>query len=144
MNLREHFAGELAELQADLIKLGNLVSTVIQQAVEALLKRDQALAQQVIEGDEQINRQRFEWEEHALALLATQNPVASDLRLIAAGMYLVDELERMGDHAKGIACISLLIGEVPLIYPRIPLAAMAELDCGLLNWALASFTNSKA
>ncbi|HEX2909764.1 MAG TPA: phosphate signaling complex protein PhoU [Chloroflexia bacterium] len=144
MNLRAHFATELAQLQTGLIDLGDLVSQAIQQAVHALLERDQALARQVIEGDEQINRRRFDWEERALELLATQSPVASDLRLMAAGMHLVDELERMGDHAKGIARISLLIGETPLIYPEIPLAPMAEQTCSLLSQALASFINRDA
>ena len=144
MNIREHFATELAQLQADLLMLGELVSQATCQAVEALLKRDHALATQVIEGDQEINRRRFEWEERALQLLATQNPVAGDLRLIAAGMHLVDELERMGDHAKGIARISQLIGEAPLISQEIPLAAMVEVTSDLLKQALIAFTNRDA
>jgi phosphate transport system protein len=139
MNLREHFAAELSQLQIDLTELGGLVSQAIKQAVSALLERNQKLASQVIEGDQEINRRRFEWEERALQILATQTPVAGDLRLIVAGLHLVDELERIGDHAKGIARISQLIGQAPLIYQGIPLADMAGVSCSLLDQALISF-----
>ena len=141
MILREHFSRELAQLRTNLITLGELVKTATRQSVDALITRNNELAKLVIENDAVINRLRFEWEEQALQLLATQNPVASDLRLIAAGIHIVDELERMGDHAKGIAHISQLIGDTPLIYPDIPLNAMAEKVCHFLNEALTSLFN---
>ncbi|OJW01893.1 MAG: phosphate transport system regulatory protein PhoU [Chloroflexi bacterium 54-19] len=142
--LREHFSAELVQLQVNLTTLGELVKTATRLAVEALLRRDNILAGQVIENDTVINQLRFRWEEQALQLLATQNPVARDLRVIAAGIHIVDDLERMGDHAKGIARISQLMGDNPLVCPGLPLDTMAQKVCELLNLALASFSNRDA
>ena len=144
MALRENYTTILTKLQDDLLFVGSLVSKATEQAVNALLTRNQAKAEKVIAGDIEINTRRFEWEEQALLVLATQNPMATDLRFIAAAMHIVDELERMGDHAKGIARISLNIGDVPLIYPQIPLADMASVACNMLDQSLYAFTHRDA
>lgn len=140
MALRENYSTILTRLQDDLLFLGSLVSKATEQAVSALLTRDHRKAEKVIAGDVEINTRRFEWEEQALLVLATQNPLASDLRFIAAAMHIVDELERMGDHAKGVARISLNIGDAPLIFPQVPLADMAGTACTMLDQALNAFT----
>jgi phosphate transport system protein len=144
MKPREHFIDILAQLQAELNDLGTLVSKATTDAVRAMLNRDAQLAAQVIEGDQLVNRRRYEWEEKALEVLATQSPVARDLRLLAAGLHIVDELERIGDHAKGIARISQTIGATPLIYPQIPLFSMAEVASDMLEQSLLSFTKQDA
>ncbi len=144
MALRENYSIILNKLQDDLLFLGSLVSKATEQAVDAMVKRDPSQAGRVIAGDSEINMRRFEWEEKALLVLATQSPVASDLRFIAAGIHIVDELERMGDHAKGIARISLNIGNAPLIYPEIPLPAMGRVACTMLDQSLEAFTHRDA
>lgn len=144
MALRENYSTILTRLQDDLLFVGSLVSKATEQAVSAMMTRDHRKAERVIAGDIEINTRRFEWEEQALLVLATQNPLASDLRFIAAAMHIVDELERMGDHAKGIARISLNIGDAPLIYPQIPLADMTSIACTMLDQALYAFTHRDA
>ena len=140
MALRENYSIILRTLQDDLLFLGSLVSKATELAVDAMLERDPVKAKKVIIGDGEINQRRFEWEEKALLVLATQNPMAGDLRFIAAGIHIVDELERMGDHAKGVARISLNIGDAPLIYPQVPLADMARIACSMLDSSLRAFT----
>lgn len=94
---------ELSQLKENIIRLGSAASESIEQAMTALQSRDVALAQQVILHDEAINQMRFEIEEQALLILATQAPTASDLRAVIAAIHLAVELERIGDHASGIA-----------------------------------------
>jgi phosphate transport system protein len=144
MALRENYSIILRGLQDDVLFLGSLVSKATEQAVEAMIRRDPNQAERVIAGDAVINMRRFEWEEKALLVLATQNPMAGDLRFIAAGIHIVDELERMGDHAKGVARISLKIGQTPLIYPQIPLPDMARIACTMLDQSLRAFTQRDA
>lgn len=94
---------ELSQLKENIIRLGSAAGESIDQAMAALQSRDVALAQQVILHDEAINQMRFEVEEQALLILATQAPAASDLRAVIAAIHLAVELERIGDHAAGIA-----------------------------------------
>ena len=94
---------ELSQLKENIIRLGSAAGESIDQAMAALQSRDVALAQQVILHDEAINQMRFEIEEQALLILATQAPAASDLRAVIAAIHLAVELERIGDHAAGIA-----------------------------------------
>ena len=94
---------ELSQLKENIIRLGSAAGESIDQAMAALQNRDVILAQQVILHDEAINQMRFEVEEQALLILATQAPAASDLRAVIAAIHLAVELERIGDHAAGIA-----------------------------------------
>jgi phosphate transport system protein len=94
---------ELSNLNAHIIKLGGMVDIALDKAMEALTTRNLALAQSVITGDDEINVMRFEIEEECLQILATQQPFATDLRTTIAAMHLATELERIGDHASGIA-----------------------------------------
>jgi len=101
--LRAAYDRAFAKIQDDILKMGNMVDQAIHQSVEALKNRDQVLAQEVIDADEEINALRFAVEEAVLALIATQQPAASDLRAVVAAMNIVVEMERMADHASGIA-----------------------------------------
>ncbi len=94
---------ELAQLKDNILRLSSLVDTNISNAMAALRQRNTQLAQEVIAGDEEINRLRYEIEEESLRILATQAPAASDLRNVIAAIHIAVELERMGDHAAGIA-----------------------------------------
>ncbi|MCA9918775.1 MAG: phosphate signaling complex protein PhoU [Anaerolineales bacterium] len=94
---------ELTQLRNDIIRLSSAADESIDRAMTALQKRDIALAHQVVTHDEAINQIRFDIEENALRILATQAPAASDLRTVVATIHLAVELERIGDHAVGIA-----------------------------------------
>ncbi len=129
----------LQELQADVLNLGSMVEKAIQRSVEALRTRDAVLARRVIDDDTQIDTLRFQTEERALLTIATQQPVIRDLRTIVAVLNIISELERMGDHAEGIATISLMIGDEPLLKPLIDVPRMAEKVADMLRRALLTF-----
>ena len=136
---RETFERELGELQDEVLALGSMVEAALTDSVELLKRRDGKGAQALIDADCHINERRFAIEEKALVLIATQQPMAGDLRTIAAVLEIVTELERIGDYAKGIAKINLLIGEGPLIKPLIDVPRMAEKARDMLHRALEAF-----
>ncbi|NPA30873.1 MAG: phosphate signaling complex protein PhoU [Chloroflexi bacterium] len=129
----------LQELRAALRELGDLVIRAAQDAMDALKRRDLAAARQVYENDQVINAKRYAIEQQALITIATQQPMAHDLRFLASVLDIAGELERMGDYAKGIAKITLLLGDQPLIKPLIDLPRMTELATGMLQRALTAF-----
>jgi phosphate transport system protein len=116
-----------------------MVENTLTDSVELLKKRDMEGARRLIEDDSLINEKRFAIENQALILIATQQPMAGDLRTIAAILEIVTELERIGDYAKGIAKINLLIGTDPLIKPLIDLPIMAKKTRAMLHQALDAF-----
>lgn len=136
---RSLFDHELDQLRDNLIRLGNMVETAIHQSIAALKNRDAALAQQVIDHDQDINQLRYEIEESNIEMIATQQPMASDLRTIIAGTHIAVELERMGDHAEGIASLALRIVEEPLLKPLIDVPRMAEIGTEMIRAALQAF-----
>src|SRR5947207_15070151 len=113
-----------------------MVEKAVARSVAALRARDTASARALRAEDALINRKRFEIEEAALLLMATQQPMASDLRRLAAIVHIVTDLERMGDYAAGIARICVQIGDEPLIKPLIDIPRMAEKASSMLRRAL--------
>ena len=136
---RASFDRQLAELQDDMLVLGNMVDRAIDQAVEALKRRDNELAKRIISEDLLINRKRFEIEEKCLHIMARQQPLASDLRILAAVLNIITDLERMADHAEGIAKITLMHGDEPLLKPLVDVPRMAEKARDMLRRSLDSF-----
>ena len=124
--VRANFDRSLTDLQSDLVSMGELVATAIVQAMDGLRRRDLAAGQQVVDGDAVIDRQRHELEERCINLMATQQPNAVDLRTLLAGLHIAAELERIGDYAKGVARISIAMGDEPLLKPLIDLPRMAD------------------
>lgn len=112
--IRGTFERELQDLQDRLLVLGSEVGENIVKAVDVLRQRDQVGARRLIAGDEDVNRKRIGIMTDALVLIATQQPMASDMRLIASILEITGELERINDYAKGIAKNSLLIGSISL------------------------------
>jgi phosphate transport system protein len=100
--LRKTFDAELQQVKDDILVLGSMVEQAVLDSVEALKKRDLKAAQEIIKGDRKINEKRFEIEGQVMTLIATQQPMAHDLRLLASLLDVASELERMGDYAKGI------------------------------------------
>jgi phosphate transport system protein len=137
--MREFFERDLQKLQDDILLLGSMVEDAIMESVKLLKKRDFDGSRRVIEADERINTRRFMIEDEILRLIATQQPMASDMRSLAAALEIVTELERIGDYAKGIANINLMIGEGALIKPLVDIPRMAEKSCDMLHRALDAF-----
>jgi len=137
--LRKRLEQELRRLSDEVIALGDMAGKAILEAVEILKKRDFEGSRRLMDEDRLINNKRFEIEADILILIATQQPMAGDLRKLAAMLEIIGELERVGDYAKGIANINLMIGEKPLIKPLIDLPRMAEKACSMLDGALEAF-----
>jgi phosphate transport system protein len=108
---RELFERRLREIQDEVLVLGSMVEKAIQRSVEGLRERDLPLSEKVVEDDAEINRRRYEIEENCIHTIATQQPMAADLRVLVAILFISNELERIADHAEGIGRISLMLGE---------------------------------
>ena len=124
--------------------LGSMVRQALADAVTALAKRDLDAARGIVSGDREINSRRFRIEDDCLSLIAMQQPIARDLRLLAAMLEISTELERIGDYAKGISKISLMIGSEPLIKPLIEIPQMCERVLSMLERSLDAFVNYDA
>jgi phosphate transport system protein len=136
---RSQFHRELERLQDEVLVLGSMVEKAVSRSVDALRARDVGLARALEAEDVLINRKRFEIEEAALLQIATQQPMASDLRRLAAILHIVTDLERMGDYAAGIAHICVEIGDQPHIKPLIDIPRMADKAVSMLRRALDAF-----
>lgn len=139
MTTRVAFNQALNELRDDVLRMGSMVDDAINNAVRALKESDLALAGQIIAEDEKINELRFEVEERTVKLIARQQPVAGDLRTIIAAMNIALDLERMGDHAKGIAVIVQRMGGEPPVKPLIDIPRMAVISREMLRQSLDAF-----
>jgi len=137
--IRKTFENELQQVKDEILVLGSMVETAILDTVEALKKRDLDEARKILEADKEINKKRFEIEGQLMILIATQQPMAHDLRLLASSMEIISELERMGDYAKGIANINIRMGEAPLLKPLIDVPRMAQKGVDMLHRALTAF-----
>ena len=144
MEIRMSFHKKLREIQDDILVLGSMVSKATLQAIESLQKRDIELAQQIIANDLKINRKRFEIEEKCIQLIATQQPLANDLRTIVAALYIIAELERIGDYAEGNAKITIMIGAEPPLKPLIDIPRMAAKTADMLDRSLRAFIDGDA
>ena len=129
---REIFQAQLTALKERLLNLGVRVARAQELAVQALAERDEELAHKVIAGDQAINQEQRAIEEQCLFLIASQQPVARDLRTIVAVSSISSDLERMGDHAKGIAVLALRLADQPLLKPLIDVPRMAEIGREML------------
>lgn len=138
---REHFQHELNELRDNVLRLSHMTDSAIKRSMQALVERNDELAQQVIQDDKPINRLRYEIEEDAYRLIATQHPLARDLRSVIAAIHLVVELERIGDHAASVAKIALDLNNHPLLKPLIDLPRMAEITTQMLREAVDTYLN---
>ena len=124
--LRSEFHADLQKLQDDLMNLGSMVEKATIKAIDALKTRDLVLSQKIIEEDDVIDDIRYEIEARCEDLIAKQQPLATDLRLIIAIMHIVGELERIGDYAEGVAKISLAMGDEAPLKPLIDIPRMAQ------------------
>jgi phosphate transport system protein len=141
---RESFDRHLRELQDEVLVMGSMVGKAILRSVDALKNRDLELAHQIIAGDQKINGKRFEIEEKCIQLIATQQPMASDLRIIIAILNITTEIERIGDYAVGIARVVIMIGDEPPLKPLVDIPRMAEHTVDMLRRCLDAFISRDA
>ena len=139
--IRKTFENELQELKDEILVLGSMVEQAILDTVEALKKRDVEESRKILAADKDINEKRFDLENKLMILIATQQPMAHDLRLLASSLEIIGELERMGDYAKGIANINVRMGDKPLLKPLIDVPRMAQKDVDMLHRSLTAFVN---
>jgi len=137
--MRKTFENEIQKLKDDILSLGSMVEKAILDSVDSLKHRDIPRSQKIYDNDEVINQKRFEIERAVMIAIATQQPMAHDLRLLASLLDVAGELERMGDYAKGIAKINIVMGEQELLKPLVDLPRMAEKTADMLHRALTAF-----
>ncbi len=133
---RMEFDRQLEHLQDDLLALGSMVEKATAKAVEALKTRDLAMSAQVVREDDAIDDKRREIEDRVIDLIAVQQPVASDLRLLITTLHVSMELERIGDYAEGIGKISLRMGNEPPVKPLVDIPRMAQKASAMLRDSL--------
>lgn len=136
---RKEFDQELHALEERLRKLGRMVEEALVTSVDALKHRDLETARQIIEADHTVNDRRFAIEHETLVVIARQQPMAVDLRTLAAILEIATELERIGDYAKGISVITIKMGIEPFVKPLIDIPRMAEKARNMLHRALQAF-----
>jgi len=141
---RETFFHNLNDLKAQLLELGDRANRTIANGVTALKTRDRVLAQALIQGDAELNRVRYEIEENCYRMIATQQPMASDLREIIAILLVAIELERIADHSKNLGEIVIFMGDEPLLKPLIDIPRMADICQEMLAQALDAFARNDA
>ena len=144
MEIRTAFHKKLREIQDDVLAMGSMVEKATSRAIEALKERDLAKAHEIIAGDLEINKKRFDIEEKCVQLIATQQPMASDLRAILCVLNIITDIERIGDHAEGIAKVVVMIGDEPPLKPLTDIPRMAEKVNNMLHRSLDALINRDA
>ncbi|HEY5271430.1 MAG TPA: phosphate signaling complex protein PhoU [Anaerolineales bacterium] len=139
--MRKTFETEIQQLKDEMLLLGSMVEQQIIGTVEALKKRDIEASRRIREMDLQVNAKRYAIEEQVMIVIATQQPMAHDLRLLASILEVSGELERMGDYAKGIATVNIRMGDQPLLKPLIDIPRMAQIGTDMLHRALTAFVS---
>lgn len=136
---RETLDRQIHYLQEEVLLLGSMVEQAMLAAVDALKRRDQQTSKRIYDDDRLINEKRYAIENAILILIATQQPMARDLRMMAAILEVITELERMGDYAKGIAKVCIRLGESPVTFSMREFSTMADLAVNMLHRALGAF-----
>jgi phosphate transport system protein len=144
MEIRAIFHKRLREIQDEVLVMGSMVGKALMRSVDALKARDLELARQLIADDLRINHKRFDIEEKCIQLIATQQPMASDLRIIIAILNITTEIERIGDYGVGIARVVIMIGDEPPLKPLVDIPRMAEQTTDMLRRSLAALINRDA
>jgi phosphate transport system protein len=137
--VRRMFEEQIHELLEDLLAMGQMVADSIDQSIQALARQDADLAQQIIDFDDEINASQHDIDEKCLVLIATQQPMAGDLRTILAVSNIASELERIGDYAEGIAKLAINLSAKPLLKPLIDIPRMADEGRRMLMGSLEAF-----
>jgi phosphate transport system protein len=140
--LRAAYSHEIQELRDGVVAMSSMVDKAIARAIESLRRQDVQLAREIVSADRTINHHRWKIEEQALLLIATQAPMAGDLRVISATIHIISELERMADHAAGTARIVVQTADEPLLKPLVDIPRMADVSREMLAEAITAFIES--
>jgi len=144
MEIRTAFHKKLRSIQDEVLAMGSMVEQANNRAIAALKERDISAARQIISDDLKVNKKRFDIEEECVQLIATQQPMAGDLRAIICVLNIITEIERIGDHAEGIARIVVMIGDEPPLKPLVDIPRMAEITNSMLHRSLDALINRDA
>jgi phosphate transport system protein len=139
--LRKTFEHEIQHLRDEIILMGSMVEQSLLDSVAALKKRDVEASREIVQRDNVVNEKRFHLENEVMVIIATQQPMARDLRVLASILEVISELERMGDYAKGIGVINVRMGNEALLKPLVDIPRMAEIGVSMLHRALSAFVN---
>jgi len=137
--LREHFAQEIKELQDDLVNMTHAAEKMLQMAIESLKEGNVEKAREVIALDDVVDDYNFKIEARCLRLIALQQPVAKDLRIIAAILKIITDVERVGDYSIDIAKFSIRLAEKPLFKPLVDIPKMAEVVIQMMEATIDAF-----
>ncbi len=141
---RETLDRQIHHLQDEVLLLGSMVEQAVIASVDALVRRDVPASRKIFRNDQLVNEKRYAIENAILILIATQQPMARDLRLMAAILEVITELERMGDYAKGIAKITIHLGDTPIPISMRDFTTMSDLAVSMLHRALGAFISENA
>jgi phosphate transport system protein len=141
MMVRQYFNTQLVDLERDLLRMGALVEDQLRAAVRSLTEKDSAMAREVIAEDDRVDAMEMDIERSCLTLLALQQPLASDLRIISTALKIITDLERMADHATDIAQITLRLENQAFIKPLIDIPEMARLASSMVRLALNAYVH---
>lgn len=144
MSIRVEYERELARLREGIVTMSSMVDKAVARSMDAFKNQDLELARAVVEADVKINAIRWNLEDEALTIIATQGPMAGDLRWIAACLHIVTDLERMADHAAGNAKIVLDTADEPLLKPLVDIPRMAEIAREMLADSISAFIHQDA
>jgi phosphate transport system protein len=144
MEMRAVFHKKLREIQDEILTMGSMAGKAIIRSIDSLKSRDIPSAKLIIADDQKVNAKRFEIEEKCIELIATQQPMAGDLRTIIAILNITIEIERIADYAEGIAKIVLMIGDEPPLKPLIDIPRMGDQTVSMLRRSLDAFINRDA
>ncbi len=136
---RETLDSKIRDLNDAILELGGIVEKAVLGCVKSLVERDLEYAKVLYDQDNQINERRYEIERKALITVATQQPMATDLRRLSSIIDIAGELERIGDYAKGIARIAMRLGDQPPLKQLVNIPKMAEITADMLHRALNAF-----
>jgi phosphate transport system protein len=142
--VRQEFDHALQRVEDDVLRAGTMAGQLLSRSVDALTERDAAAAQHVIEGDDAVDRMRFDIERRVTALLATQQPAVVDLRALASMMAIAIDLERLADHAEGIADAVVRLSRVPPLKPLVDIPYMVQIVRGMLHDVLEALARRDA
>jgi len=142
--MERHFHEQLDDLKKKLIDMALAVEEAIAGAVEAMVKREDMIADKVIQMDETINQMEIRIDEICLSLLALQQPMAIDLRFVTSAMKINNDLERMGDHAVNVAQLAKMLNHRDRLKPLINIPRMAEIVQSMVKDSIDSFVNANA
>jgi phosphate transport system protein len=136
---RDLFNAELRQLHDDVLVLGSMTEKAIMDAMEALRDGDAAWSRKIVEDDAKVNAKRFEIEDRTMFVIASQQPMATDLRALTSVLYIITDLERMADHAEGIARINLMLDDEVLPRKLGYIPAMSDRAVAMLRNSLKAY-----